>query len=152
MSLATDNEKRGGYGKRRLHFGCASNSGGGSVLVLFFGIDPLPTWLQVRIILGGASGAAALTFLAVYRAMEFVITDHRVLLRRGLILGVFVKISQMKLKEIAKINAEAEAEEGRPFQLISADGRSLTVSAIADLSRLRRALVRETGLPDPVSG
>ncbi len=108
-----------------------------------------PLWRQMAVIAWAALGGAVLTFFIVYRAMEIVITDRRVVYRRGL---VSKRQMEMWLDEIAEIKPDQRAAPGRPFRLISREGRSLTVSTLADLDQLRRQLVRQTGLPDPMAG
>ena len=122
---------------------------GAALTGLFFEPSQLPLWRQIAILGAAVVIGAAITILLVYRAMEFVVTDRRVVYRRGLVIK---RQTQMWLDDIAEIKPEQNAEPGRPFRLNSTDGRSLTISTLADLDRLRQVLVRQTGLPDPMVG
>ena len=92
---------------------------------------------------------AASYFFFVYRRLDLIITDRRLICRRGV---VFRRVTESLLNDIVEISPDLRVKPGAPFRLRKADGRSLAIAGLDDLDRLRQVLVRQTGLPDLMSG
>lgn len=124
----------------------------GEALVAFF-LDDIDRLLTLGHFVGSLVRAlvvAVLVFSFAYKE-EYVVTDHRVINRHGPMLRVFRKNSELQIGDVAEIKGRTKAKYSS-FKLVSTDGGSLTVSFVPDLDGIHRALVRLTGLPDPVPG